>query len=458
MWVLMMGARVFRRSWVPVGVSLEGGGFPIATIAIIAINSVLYLLTSYKNMLLSINSDALWTYGYIPAYLYTAPENGILRIFTSMFLHADPLHIFFNMYFLYIFGRGVEGVLGVGRYLALYLLSGVWASLLHTASVGFQGVASISIPAVGASGAISGILGAFLVLYPRTPLSMCFFYIFIPICGTFRASTFLLFWFAIQVIYGYLRLGGIAFLAHAGGFIAGMALTWLLGGGVIARLKQFSAPSWNILGILGEEGIGGAQKAVLAGVLISIIAMGFYSYVSGSSIDRLQLTYVVSVRISSSEKDPPYSLSVATLSIRDISDFTMSPIADDASRILINRLVASGVLFNPQMSNKEGSISGSYSVSIYGVRVPFTISARASYDGNGVLAEARGSASTASVICSGSTCARGDTISYPWFDLRSSGPIQMVKLIETPLLLSIAITILGLYVIIARDRELSLGV
>ncbi|MEM4971242.1 MAG: rhomboid family intramembrane serine protease [Sulfolobales archaeon] len=447
-----------RRAWVPAGSAYTVESRPIATIAIIIINVAAYLLTSYRNYFLSIDNNVLWQYGYIPGYMSISISEAITRMIASMFLHADPLHIFFNMYFLYFFGRAVEGVLGPGRYLALYIASGFWAVFLHTASIGFQGASSISIPAVGASGAISGVLGSYLMLYPATPLSMCFFYIVFPVCGTFRASTFLLFWFAIQVIYGYLRLGGVAFFAHAGGFIAGIAFTWILGSDIVRRLKTtatwFGIGSWGFS--MRGEGLGGVQKLALTVLLISILAMAGYSYLQGAIIDRSQLTYLVDVKIRDTPEGQIYSTSQATLMVsKDISDFSMSPIGDDLSRILINRFVASKILINPEMAGKTGYISTVYSVVVQGVRVPFAISARISYDNNGVMVLSEGSSRTYSVICD-IGCREGGEIIYPWFTLRSYGPISITELSQLPLLLSAVMLLLSLYVVLAKDRDLSI--
>ncbi|MEM0439742.1 MAG: rhomboid family intramembrane serine protease [Sulfolobales archaeon] len=438
---------------IPMGAASAELRRPIATIFIIVVNVAIYILTTYKNSFVSINSDVLWNYGYIPAYLLT--DQGIMRIFTSMFLHADPLHIFFNMYFLYIFGKGVEGVLGVPRFLALYITSGVLAAFLHTVSVGFQGASALSIPAVGASGAISGVLGAYLMLYPATPLAMCLFLPF-PICGTFRASTFLLFWFAVQVLYGYLRLGGVAFFAHAGGFIAGVALSWLLGRDIVARLKHPFSYTLSIFTEMGE-GLGRGAKVVMVIAILSLMGVSLYSYYSGTSIDRSQLIYAISVNIGSSPNEPPYSSSMATLLVtRGSSDFSMSPIVDDASRILVNRLLASNILINTESRGSTEDIRRSLTVTILNVPVPFSISARASYDNNGVMIYGYGSAVTRSVVC-GVTCTLGDVIQYPWFEIRSVGPMSITNLITIPLLISMLFLLLSLYVAVAKDKEISLS-
>jgi hypothetical protein len=278
------------------------------------------------------------------------------------------------------------------------------------------------------------------------------------VCGTFRASTFLLFWFAIQVIYGYLRLGGIAFFAHAGGFIAGIALTWILGGDIVRRYKTpmpwLGIGSWGLS--MRGEGLGGVQKAALAVLLISILAMAGYSYFQGALVDRSLLTYLIDVKIRETPAGQIYSMSQATLTLsKDRSDFSMSPIGDDLSRILINRFIASKLLINPSMAEKTGFISTVYNVVVQGVRVPFAISANISYDKNGVMIFSEGSSRTYSIICD-IGCREGDEIIYPWFTLRSYGPISVAELSQLPLLLSAIMLLLSLYVVLAKDRDLSI--
>jgi len=168
--------------------------------------------------------SAIEKYGMIPYYIIQRRQ--LSTIFTSMFLHADMLHLGGNMLFLYIFGDNVEDTFGHGRYLLFYLLSGMAASMAHIMAV-FNSVdmQALLIPTIGASGAISGVLGAYLVLYPRarvlTLILIGWLYI-VPI----PAVVFLGFWFAYQFLYGLLALetalAGIAYWAHIGGFIIGL--------------------------------------------------------------------------------------------------------------------------------------------------------------------------------------------------------------------------------------------
>jgi len=160
-----------------------------------------------------------------------APNNVVdgtrlYTLFTSMFLHADLIHLGGNMLFLHIFGDNIEDTFGHGRYLLFYLVAGIAASVAHILAV-FNSVDIVgrSVPAIGASGAISGVLGAYLVLYPRsrvlTLVLIGWIYI-VPI----PAIIFLGFWFVYQFLYGLIALEtaliGIAYWAHIGGFVTGM--------------------------------------------------------------------------------------------------------------------------------------------------------------------------------------------------------------------------------------------
>jgi membrane associated rhomboid family serine protease len=158
-----------------------------------------------------------------------AVDNDPINILTpliSMFLHGGWMHLIGNMLYLAVFGRNVEDSMGRGRFLAFYLICGLVAAATHIA---FN--AASPVPTVGASGAISGVLGAFLVLYPRTTVRM-FVFIFVV---RIRAWLVLIYWFALQALGGLSELnqispsvsGGTAVWAHVGGFVAGVALARL---------------------------------------------------------------------------------------------------------------------------------------------------------------------------------------------------------------------------------------
>jgi membrane associated rhomboid family serine protease len=160
----------------------------------------------------------------------------LYTLFTSMFMHAGWLHLLGNMLFLYVFGDNVEDTFGHVGYLIFYFISGLVASLSHILSifltpligsiVGISAPIDLSTGVIGASGAISGVLGAYVVLYPRAKVITLVFYLILPV----PAIVFLGFWFVMQWIYGFFDLaGGVAYFAHIGGFVAGALLALIFG-------------------------------------------------------------------------------------------------------------------------------------------------------------------------------------------------------------------------------------
>lgn len=170
-------------------------------------------------------------YAFIPGQISSGLDMGdILRIFTSMFMHGGWMHLVGNMLYLWIFGDNVEDALGHLGYLVFYLLAGLLAAFAHF----FFNPQSV-IPTVGASGAIAGVLGAYLVFYPSSRV-----YTFIPI-GFFSRLTLvpsfvvLGLWFVLQLFSGFLSIGaadqgGVAFWAHIGGFVFGLLIGLLFKG------------------------------------------------------------------------------------------------------------------------------------------------------------------------------------------------------------------------------------
>lgn len=165
------------------------------------------------------DEEATRVFALVPAYLLAG--GGFLTLVTSMFLHGGFMHIAGNMLFLGIFGDNVECRIGHGRYLLLYLCSGVIGALAHVAAAALSG-SGLGTPLVGASGAISGILGAYLVLFPGNRVTVLLFN-FIPT----RLSAWVVigFWFLMQVAGGLAgwTTGGVAYLVHIGGFATGWA-------------------------------------------------------------------------------------------------------------------------------------------------------------------------------------------------------------------------------------------
>jgi membrane associated rhomboid family serine protease len=161
-----------------------------------------------------------------------------LTIFSSMFMHASLLHIGGNMLYLWIFGNNIEDALGKFRFLAFYLFCG-----LAAAAAQIMTAPNSMIPTLGASGAIAGVLGAYLILYPHARV-LTIVPIFIAFLAEIRAVWVLGFWIALQVFQGLAGLGmqrggGVAYFAHIGGFFTGMILILILGGQrLVARQKQ----------------------------------------------------------------------------------------------------------------------------------------------------------------------------------------------------------------------------
>ncbi len=185
-------------------------GKPILTVTIIIVNIVVFLATYLSGQF----DQIIGSYGLKPAEMFAGQR--LYTIFTSMFLHGGFLHIFGNMLYLWIFGDNIEDI-GRGKFLLVYFGSGIIAGLA-------QGLLepNSTVPMIGASGAISGILGAYIVLYPRARVHTLVGYfgvVMIP------AVAFLGFWFVLQVLSASFTLvgasTGVAYLAHIGGFVAG---------------------------------------------------------------------------------------------------------------------------------------------------------------------------------------------------------------------------------------------
>ena len=207
---------------------------PVVTRALIAINAAAFVYELTRGPELR---SFVFAWGMVPARVTLALRYGeepvvrpALTLITSMFLHGGWLHLIGNMWYLWIFGDNVEDRLGPWKFLAFYLLAGIVAALLQYA----LNPAS-QLPTVGASGAVAGVLGAYLVAFPRArvvtlvPLFVFFQVMALP------AVVVLGFWFVIQFFNGALSLGfggsggGVAWWAHVGGFAFGIVAMWLLG-------------------------------------------------------------------------------------------------------------------------------------------------------------------------------------------------------------------------------------
>jgi membrane associated rhomboid family serine protease len=228
----------------------------LRNLGLIAINIVVWIVCQ------GMSSESAFTYAFstVPAEIitgrdivtqaqnYVDPNTGIqyyipglgatpipvyFTLLTSMFMHGSWMHLAGNMLYLWIFGDNLEHRLGKGRYLAFYLVTGVIASLSHVFSTFFQQQSSV-IPSLGASGAISGVLGGYMLLFPKLKVKALFLYQIIIIPAYIALGV----WIGFQIVSGLLSGSGsgVAYTAHIGGFIAGLLL-----------IKLFDKPQRNII-------------------------------------------------------------------------------------------------------------------------------------------------------------------------------------------------------------------
>lgn len=211
---------------IPLYDTVHSRSFPFVNWMLIVANVAFFLIE------VALGPDAEWlvtTFGVVPARLLANPgPDQIATLFTSMFLHGGWSHLLSNMLALYIFGDNVEDRMG-GRYLTFYVICGLIAALTHVA---FN--PGSPVPTIGASGAISGVLGAYLVLYPTARVITLIPIFFLPWFVEIPAVIYLGVWFLSQLLNGTLAIiigaqgfGGVAWWAHAGGFVAGIVLAGL---------------------------------------------------------------------------------------------------------------------------------------------------------------------------------------------------------------------------------------
>lgn len=207
---------------------------PFLTWAVIAICVFVYLFEAALPP--RVFERFLFEHGLVPARFFghlairRPPDLWDYRVFvTHMFLHGGFLHLLMNMWTLLVFGPAIEDRLGTRRYLLFYFACGLFAGLAHAVVN-----ASSTVPAVGASGAIAGVIGAYARMFPRARLVIVIPVLFIPFFVEVPALVFAAFWFFSQIIPGLLTLqaapdvGGVAWWAHIGGFVAGWALAPIL--------------------------------------------------------------------------------------------------------------------------------------------------------------------------------------------------------------------------------------
>ena len=208
---------------IPLRDTVPSRSFPFVNWLLIVLNVLMFVV------ILSLRSDAeglVATLGLVPKRLLTNPQPWeFVTPFTSMFLHGGWAHLIGNMLALYVFGDNVEDRLGGGRYLVFYLLCGLVAAFAHVVIN-----AESTVPTIGASGAISGVLAAYLVFYPTARVITLVPLFFLPWFVQIPATIYLGFWFLSQLLNGVLTvvkgqqaMGGVAWWAHVGGFLAGLA-------------------------------------------------------------------------------------------------------------------------------------------------------------------------------------------------------------------------------------------
>jgi len=203
--------------------------FAVVTFTLIVLNIVVFV---YEIALGRIASEIfVQTFALVPAKLFASSQTAgqpvpvFVTLFTSMFLHGGFLHIAGNMLYLWVFGNNVEDSMGRARFVVFYALCGLFAAFAHAYANRYS-----SVPMIGASGAISGVLGAYLLLFPRARVVTLVFFGFYVRTVQIPAMLVLGFWFALQFLNALLDSGsggGVAWYAHIAGFIAGVLLIGL---------------------------------------------------------------------------------------------------------------------------------------------------------------------------------------------------------------------------------------
>jgi len=224
---------------IPLGDDIPSRRFPAVTVALIVVNTIVFLV---EFLFGSAADQMVQTFGAIPAEITSNWLNPVesVTLFTAMYLHGGWAHLLGNMLYLWIFGDNVEDRMGRARFFIFYTLCGL---LSGTAQV--LAMPDSQVPAIGASGAIAGVLGAYLLLYPRARVRTLVPLIFVYTTIYLPAIVVLGGWFLIQFLNGIASLnvmvqtGGVAWWAHIGGFVAGMVLLPLF------RQKRYAPPLYQ---------------------------------------------------------------------------------------------------------------------------------------------------------------------------------------------------------------------
>jgi len=236
---------------IPIRDTTHSRNYPVVNTLLIATNVLLFIVQTAQGPQ---QDQFIYTYGLVPAR-YSVPEVGayftsfqqVLALLSFMFLHGGFWHLLGNMWFLYVFGDNVEDRLGPFRYLLFYLLCG-WASGLFHLFLNWQS----PVPTIGASGAIAGVMGAYLLLFPHSKILTLIPILFIPYFIEIPAFFFLGIWFLMQFLGAAgseAQGGGIAWWAHVGGFVAGIILLKVLERvpqtGLTGRMREATHKTWT---------------------------------------------------------------------------------------------------------------------------------------------------------------------------------------------------------------------
>lgn len=202
---------------IPLRALLFRRGTPTVTLLLIAANVVIFLV--------EIGQPAYLQRAFLERYALVPDQLRASALITSMFLHGGWMHLIGNMWFLWVFGSHLEEAVGSAKYLIFYLLSGVASAVIQL----MMNLGS-PIPTLGASGAIAGVMGGFMILYPRARVVTLVFIVIFITTLELPAAFMLLYWFALQLLSGLSSVssfsdqGGVAWFAHIGGFLAGLLL------------------------------------------------------------------------------------------------------------------------------------------------------------------------------------------------------------------------------------------
>ena len=221
-------------------------GRPYVNYGLIGMNIVIFIYEVIVTSNFSNRSAVIalfYNYGSIPDLILSGQNLGSL--FSSMFMHGGIAHLLGNMFFLHVFGDNLEDRFGHFKYLMLYLFWGVMAAFAHSMYAVATGQGDI--PAIGASGAISGVLGAYLVFFPHAKIHTIIFAFFIT---TVRipAIAYIPFWFIMQLVFAFIgQSGGVAYLAHIGGFIVGLgtAYGWKFISNMVFKQRQYPSQNYS---------------------------------------------------------------------------------------------------------------------------------------------------------------------------------------------------------------------